>query len=172
MARVSKAVEQAETLLAAAIPQKVASRAPLKGGVERWQETAWGYYDTVGEFRAAVNWVGNVLSRAKLYVGRYENGSITKAPDNHPATIALAAFGGGTRGQRNMLHDYGVLYSVCGAAWTVGYEDAKGRPKWVAVAPGEVTTRGDQVLVADLQHLHHRHQLYLVNRFHRRYQSH
>lgn len=111
-------------------------------GVQAWQEKGWYYYDNVGEFRAAVNWVANVLSRAKLYVVHDTGAGPEPVEENSDADKVLNEFGGGQVGQRALLHDYGVLYSVPGEAWTVGYEDKDGTQHWDAYSPGDIVANG------------------------------
>src|SRR4051812_39934615 len=38
------------------------------GQTQDWQATSWQFYDTVGEYRFAANWIGNALSRIELTV--------------------------------------------------------------------------------------------------------
>lgn len=111
-------------------------------GVQPWQEKAWHFYDTIGEFRAGVNWVGNVLSRARLYA-TYDDGSGPKPVSTPAVSEVMEAFGGGVDGRRVLLHDYGVLYSVSGEAWTVGMDTRDGKTIWTAYAPGEVVSDGE-----------------------------
>lgn len=101
----------------------------IKG--EGWQKLVWRYYNTVGEFRAACNWVGNVLSRATLYA-TYDDGSGPKpVEEGTPAYKALDELFGGRQGQTQMLHDLGVFYSAPGEAHLVAWpEKKKGKETW------------------------------------------
>ena len=68
-------------------PDKKPPRAPS------WYMAAWQFFDTIGEYRYAVSWVGNLLSRARLEV--WEDGK----PTENPAAIeALEALFGGEEG--------------------------------------------------------------------------
>src|SRR5690606_944966 len=54
-----------------------------------WQDAAWHFFDTVGEYAYAVNWVGNLISRAKLYA-TYDDGSgPERLPEDHEASRYL-----------------------------------------------------------------------------------
>jgi len=33
---------------------------------DRWQDDAWAFYDSVGEFEFGVSWLANALSRVRL----------------------------------------------------------------------------------------------------------
>src|SRR5688572_28759041 len=57
-----------------------------------WQDAAWHFYNTVGEYAYAVNWVGNLLSRAKLFATIDEGGGPRPVPENHPAARLLNEF--------------------------------------------------------------------------------
>lgn len=105
-----------------------------------WQRTAWVWYDTIGEYRFACSWVGNLLSRAILMVT--ENGQPTTNPD---AIVAMESLFGGVDGQREMLRQLGIQFTVAGEAYIVG-EDGGDDPgdKWWVVAASEITKQGEQ----------------------------
>lgn len=120
----------------------------LKGG-DGWQEACWEFYNTIGEFHSAVTWVGNVLSRAKLYA-TYDDGTGPKrVEDTHEAAKVLAEFFGGQQGQGQALREYGINYSVAGEAYTVGY-DEDDTTIWGVYSPQEVKQVGDSYRIGDL----------------------
>lgn len=86
---------------------------------EAWQTVCWDFYDTIGEYRYAVDWVGNLLSKAKLFVT--QNG---KATSNEAAVGALEALFGGEDGQSEMLRQLGLHFSVAGEAYIIGEAEA------------------------------------------------
>jgi hypothetical protein len=86
---------------------------------ETWQVTCWDYYDRIGEYRYAVDWVGNLLSKAKLFVT--QNG---KPTSNGIAVEALASLFGGEDGQSEMLRQLGIHFSVAGEAFIIGEDDS------------------------------------------------
>jgi hypothetical protein len=104
-----------------------------------WQDRAWVWYDTIGEYRYACAWVGNLLSRALLFAA--EGGLPTKNPD---AVGAMEALFGGHDGQREMLRQLGIQFTVAGEAYIVG-EDGGEDPgdRWWVVAASEITKNGD-----------------------------
>ena len=103
-----------------------------------WQNRAWIWYDTIGEFRFACSWVGNVLSRAVLTVKRGD-ALITTGP----AEDARHALFGGPDGQKEMFRQLGIQFTVAGEAYIVatdGGTDAT--DKWWVVAASELSKSG------------------------------
>lgn len=85
-----------------------------------WQNAAWHFYDTVGEYAYAVNWVGNLLSRAKLYATRDEgDGPIRLDPSDEAAQL-LDVFFYNEQGRSTALQQIGVHYTITGEAYIVG----------------------------------------------------
>lgn len=104
-----------------------------------WQNRAWLWYDTIGEYRYACAWVGNLLSRALLFVT--ENG---KPTTNDDAMQAMDSLFGGHDGQREMLRQLGIQFTVAGEAYIVG-EDGGEDPgdRWWVVAASEISKAGE-----------------------------
>jgi hypothetical protein len=107
-----------------------------------WQARAWEFYDTVGEFRYAADWVGSMLSKAKLEVRNDEDAVVS---DGLPAEV-LDALYGGPENQSRMLAAFGTHLTVAGEYYVVG-ATRKGQDVWVTAAPGEVSSRGGKVYV-------------------------
>jgi hypothetical protein len=109
-----------------------------KAAGEAWQNAAWDFYDTIGEYRYGVDWVGNLLSKATLYV---------VGPDGQPSqhdlvTEAMAALFGGPEGQAEMLRMLGIQFTVAGEAFIIGL-DEDGDDDWFVIAATEITRKGD-----------------------------
>src|SRR6478609_5992622 len=78
---------------------------------EEWQRLIWEFYDTIGEFRYSVNWVGNTLSRAKLYPLDMRTGK----PSTNPVAIAaMQGLYGGPEYQKEMLRLLGIHFTAAG----------------------------------------------------------
>jgi hypothetical protein len=107
-------------------------RADIK--IEGWQKTAWGWYDAVGEFRYACDWVGNILSKARLIVTD-ENGKPTTNP---VAQEALDTLYGGADGQSEMFRMFGIHFSVAGETYLICADDT-GEDDWMVAAASETT---------------------------------
>jgi hypothetical protein len=103
---------------------------------EPWQRDCWDMYDLVPEYRYAVDWVGNLLSRAKLTV--LENGKPTENPF---ALAALQDFAGGERGQADILRQLGIHFTVAGDAYVFGVETKAG-DEWFVGASTETSKSG------------------------------
>lgn len=104
-----------------------------------WYMQAWEYFDTIGEYRYAVSWVGNLLSRARLEV--WENGKPTTNPH---ALEALRALFGGEEGQREMLRQLGTHLTVTGDSYIIGEDMGNEPDQWSVVAASRVKKVGDK----------------------------
>lgn len=103
-----------------------------------WQDAAWHFYDTVGEYAYAVNWVGNLLSRAKLYATKDDGEGPKRLPSTDPASRLVDALFYDEQGRSTALQQIGVHYTVAGEAIIVGYEDEDGVEQWEVMAPSRV----------------------------------
>lgn len=115
-------------------------KAPKPINPEAWQQAAWTFFDVIGEYRYSVSWVGNLLSRVELTVRR--NGEIT---DDPRAQEALRLLFGGPDGQREMMRQLGIHFTVAGDAYVV----AEGRgesigDQWYVVAAVEMKWTGTE----------------------------
>lgn len=110
-----------------------------------WEEVVWDFFDTVPEFRYAVSWVGNLLSRAELVVTK--GGDVTT---DQVATDAMANLFGGVEGQREMLRLLGVHFTAVGEGFIVGVPAAKDQhDEWMVAAATEVKQSiGDVITVS------------------------
>lgn len=107
-----------------------------------WQDAAWHFYNTVGEYAYAVNWVGNLLSRAKLFATRDTGDGPVRLPPDHAASRLVDALFYDEQGRSTALQQIGVHYTVAGEAIIVGYEDDEGMEQWEILAPSRVTNDG------------------------------
>jgi hypothetical protein len=98
-----------------------------------WQREAWVYYDTIGELRYLANWIGNVMSRAELNVGKAD-GDLIKPVHEGPAQEALEVLYGGPQGQAQMIQLLGVNLTVGGESYVVAAKN-----EWHTLASGKVT---------------------------------
>lgn len=111
-----------------------------------WQTQAWEMYDEVGEFHAAVNWLGHSLSRCKLYVGELPDdrteGDPTPTSDER-AQQPLDELFGGTAGHPGMLARLAIHLTVPGETYVIALDlddpdadpDAGGVPQPTPLAP-------------------------------------
>lgn len=101
-----------------------------------WQDIAWGFFDTIGEYRYACDWVGNILSKATLFV-TFENEPITR--EDAAGDYVYSLFGG-PDAQGQMLREVGVHMTVAGELFIVGVI-VDGLEEWRVVAATELTVR-------------------------------
>lgn len=107
-------------------PQKT-----LSPQYESWQEQLWEYYDTIGEFEAAVAWKANSLSRVRLLAAELSSSGEEPEPlTEGPAAEIMERFAGGTGGQAQLMREMVTHLSVPGEGWMVG---EAGDPKQGAV---------------------------------------
>jgi len=139
-----------------------AIRLPSKGaGVkkagrkpEEWQHECWDFYDTVPELKFAGIWVGNQLSKVRLYVAVADDehnaipiDSVDVDGKPHPATVdfpdalkasavaELARLRSDLGGQPELQREMAVNLDFAGDCYLVGW--AKRAAK-IAALPGEV----------------------------------
>lgn len=103
-----------------------------------WYTQAWNYYDVIGEFRYACNWVGNLLSRATLEV--WEDGKPTK---DENALAAMASFFGGPEGQREFLRQSGTQLTVPGDYYILGEDMGDAPDRWRVISASRLKKVGD-----------------------------
>jgi hypothetical protein len=101
-----------------------------------WQDRAWEFYDLIGEYRYAVDWVGNMISKATLYLTR----SGERVTDGQGVDYVYSLFGG-PEAQSQILREIGVHLTVAGELYVVGVTK-KDVEEWRCVAATELTTRG------------------------------
>lgn len=98
-------------------------------GDQAWQIEAWRMYDIIGELRKYANWIGNAISRCRLYVGRVdEHGEVVEeAKDPEIQALAAGPLGSGPA-KDEALRLLGVNLAVVGEAYIVaesGGQDAR-----------------------------------------------
>lgn len=114
---------------------------------DAWQDIAWGYYDTIGEFAFAANWVGNLLSRGKLFATR-DTGLGPKRVTDGLADEAVDALFYNEQGRSQMLRQFGIHYTVPGECYLYAQEGVGGsKDKWEVVASTSVGASGDSYKV-------------------------
>jgi hypothetical protein len=87
---------------------------------DAWQSQCWYYFDVIPEFRYAIGWIGNMVSKAKLVV-KHKGKIVTEGP----AYEALRALYGGPEQQGEMLRLIAMHLSMSGDCWTIA-EDGGG----------------------------------------------
>lgn len=112
-----------------------------------WQDQAWTFYDTIGELRYGADWVGNMLSRATLYLAR--DGEPVPVDDQDVAGREyLTALFGGPEMQGEMLRQFGVHLTVAGELYMLGTTSRADGDRWLVAAATELTVRSGTYYVA------------------------
>jgi hypothetical protein len=145
-------------LVAAAVPINLGDAASwqmFKLGDHRWQWESWRHYDICGELRFVVNWIGNAISRCRLYAADVsDDGTVgDETSDAQAKMIAETMFGSpAAKAQAQRL--MGVNMMVAGDVFIVaeGYQNTgqDGTPdtdKWYVCSSSEVFRRGDDIMV-------------------------
>lgn len=148
----------ANALVAAAVPINLTDSASwqmFKLGDHRWQWEAWRHYDICGEMRFVVNWIGNAISRCRMYAADIaDDGTVgDETSDAQAKLIAETMFGSpASKAQAQRL--MGINMMVAGDVFIVaeGYEQT-GRDgtadhdKWYVCSSSEVFRRGDDIMI-------------------------
>src|SRR6478736_2490142 len=128
------------TVVASAVRMSTKPKGVKKLETKGWQAQAWYYYDTIGEYAFAANWVGNLLSRATLFATRDVGNGPERVAPNSPADAALDELFNSQDGRSQMLHDIGVAYTVAGEAFIVGYEE-RDVTEWSVTSPDDLQSK-------------------------------
>jgi hypothetical protein len=149
---------RSSALVAAAVPINLTDAASwqmFKLGDHRWQWEAWRHYDICGEMRFVVNWIGNAVSRCRMYAADIsDDGTVgDETGDAQAKLIAETMFGTpAAKAQAQKL--MGINMMVAGDVFIVaeGYKDTgqDGTPnqdKWYVCSSSEVFRRGDDIMV-------------------------
>src|SRR6476646_6077827 len=93
-----RAAERRASLVGAAVPINLGDAASwqmFKLGDHRWQWEAWRHYDICGEMRFVVNWIGNAVSRCRMYAAQVTKDGVVgdEVTDDRIKLIAETMFG-------------------------------------------------------------------------------
>jgi hypothetical protein len=139
-------------LTAAAVPINLGDAASwqmFKLGDHRWQLEAWRHYDVCGEMRFVVNWIGQAVSRCRMYAAQITDDGVVgdEADDKKIKLVAETMFGTpASKAQAQRL--MGINMMVAGDVFIVaeGYQQS-GTDKWYVCSSSEVFRRGDDIMV-------------------------
>lgn len=137
------------TAAAAAIALDGTSWKNWKLGDQRWQEEGWRHYDICGELRYAANWMGNAVSRCRLYIAELDEAGRPgdEVTEDKIAVIAETMFGGpANKAEAQRL--LGVQLYVAGESFIVAesVDNAK-EDIWYVCSTSEVRRQGDNIKV-------------------------
>lgn len=141
------------TVLAASVPlsgpHSVAVGKALRPGTEDWQKEAWYHYDACGEFRAAITWVANAVSKADVYAAEVdpETGTVGGPTDNANAQKAAMAVLGGMASRAQLLKTLAVHWQVPGESFIIvrpvaARANVDQPDEWLAISGTKVQYKG------------------------------
>lgn len=131
------ALPEPPSLTAAAAPVKE-PRTELLRTTDMWQEEVWGYHDTLGEFRYAVDWESKMLSRVRLCAAKLEPGADEPVRAKAGTAVDLMTqFAGGPAGQAQIMDGLGTQLTVPGEGYLI-VENVNGVEKWSVRSIDEV----------------------------------
>lgn len=129
------------TLVAAATPLNTDKRRATTPSYQSWQTEAWAYYDSLGEFRYAVEWKSEMVSRVRLRVGEILPGQDEpRILNDGPAADLINELCGGIGGQSEMLGNMTTQINVPGEAYVLG-ETIDGVNHWCVKSADEIRVK-------------------------------
>lgn len=145
-------------LVGAAVPINLGDAASwqmFKLGDHRWQWEAWRHYDICGEMRFVVNWIGNAVSRCRMYAADVsDDGTVgDETADAQAKLIAETMFGtpaAKAQAQRMMginMMVAGDVFIVAEGYKNTGQDGTPDQDKWYVCSSSEVYRRGDDIMV-------------------------
>jgi hypothetical protein len=141
-------IQQPNALTAAAAPV-TSPRTELIRNTDGWQEEAWGYHETLGEFRYAVDWEANILSRIRLYAAKLEPGQDEPVRAEAGTAVELMTnMAGGVAGQATIMDGLATQLSVPGEGYLI-VEKVDGVEQWSVRSTDEVRVARGRYEVAD-----------------------
>jgi hypothetical protein len=139
-------------LTAAAVPINLGDAASwqmFKLGDHRWQFEAWRHYDICGEMRFVVNWVGQALSRCRMYAAEItDDGMVGEETEVAEVKMIAETMFGTPASKAQAQRLMGINMMVAGDVFIVaeGYQNAND-DKWYVCSSSEVFRRGDDIMV-------------------------
>lgn len=86
-----------------------------------WQDEAWAFYDESGPLRYGVNWLANLISRARLMAAEVgEPGDEPTPVENGEPADAVEVLAGGVSGQPKLLRSSVIGLTIPGLCYLVG----------------------------------------------------
>lgn len=119
-------------------------------GSTAWQAEGWRLYDITGQLRFVANWVGNSVSRCRLYVAEVDDAG---EPGDAAADPDVAALAAGPLGQGpakdEALRLLGINLFVPGEAYIIAEADAgsDGDDLWYVVSGRQIRRLGNDIVI-------------------------
>jgi hypothetical protein len=96
---------------------------------ESWQDEAWGFYDSLGEFNFGITWLSQALSRVRLMAAEQIPGGDEPEPlTDGPAADLIEQLGGDVGGRAAIMRSLGAQLGVPGEGWLVAERERRSTP--------------------------------------------
>jgi hypothetical protein len=104
-----------------------------------WHDEAWAMRNTTGEVRFAEMWLGNTLSRCRLFAATRESPSAEPEPlETGPAVDLVGRLAGGVGGQSALLRSSAAQLLTPGICYYVGVPNLAGAERWTVHSADEI----------------------------------
>lgn len=104
-----------------------------------WQEEAWSFHESLGEFEYAVRWLSQAMSRVRLTAAEMVPGGDEPEPITEgPAAEAVGRLSAGIGGQSALMKTLAIQLSVPGEGWVVGEATIGGAEDWTVRSSTEL----------------------------------
>lgn len=138
-----------EKALTAAANPVASPQSTLLRNTDSWQNEAWRYYDTLGEFNYAISWLSAMQSRVRLYAAELVPGQDEPVRlEGGRAVEIMSTLAGGVSGQTQLMASLAVQLAVPGEGYLVG-ETRSGVEAWTVRSIEEVQARHGRYEVKD-----------------------
>lgn len=114
-----------------------------------WQQEAWRFYDTIGEYRYTIDWLGAMVGKTRLYAGHINEEGVVEELTDGPIFEYVEDLFGGPAAKAETMRQLGIHFSVAGEATIIGTsrEVTDGEfvdSGWYVAASSEVTAFGEE----------------------------
>lgn len=119
-------------------------------GSRTWQNEGWRLYDITPQLRFVANWVGNSVSRCRLYVAEVDDAGEVAGETEDPDVAQLASGPLGTGPAKDeALRLLAINLFVPGEGYIVAEADADegGEDRWFVVSGQQVRLSGDRIVI-------------------------
>lgn len=137
-------------MVAAALPFTSTRGQRITPSYTGWQNEAWGYYESLGEFRDVVDWKSNLISRVRLRAAQPQtNTDEPTIVDSGVAAEIMQKLQGITGNQIQLLNDLATHLSVPGECFLLGEDKPDGDQSWRVLSCEEIRTKGQSYEILD-----------------------
>lgn len=141
-----------ENALVAAATVVRASQATFNPQYSSWQEEAWAYYDSLGEFRFAIDWKAEMISRIRLRAAKKSSDADEPEILNEGIAAELVnEIGNDIGGQSAILSTLATQLGITGDGYLIGESTSTdGLNKWIAYSADEIRRRSGRFEIIDI----------------------